>query len=225
MTENGTGRASSQYSRRLLLQLPRFYPILDALTAERRGVDTRAGASALLEAGTKILQVRHKCFISRDVIFDLEAIAEMCARRGAMLVVNDRADLARLFGAALHLGQDDLPPHAARRVTGDDAVIGFSTHNEAQLRAAEEEPVNYLALGPVFGTVSKENPDPVVGLDELRRLRPLTARPLVAIGGITRANARAVLDAGADSVAVIGDLFPEDGDLAARAEEWMRVAG
>jgi thiamine-phosphate pyrophosphorylase len=207
------------------MQLPRFYPILDALSARKHGVEIRAGAAALLEAGTKILQVRHKCFISRDVMLDIEAIAEMCARRGATLVVNDRADLARLFGAALHLGQDDLPPEVARRVTGEDIVIGFSTHNEAQLRAAALEPVNYLALGPVFGTASKDNPDPVVGLDELRRLRALTARPVVAIGGITRATARSVLEAGADSVAVIGDLFPEDGKLGARAEEWMRVAG
>jgi thiamine-phosphate pyrophosphorylase len=207
------------------MQLPRFYPILDALSARKHGVEILAGAAALLDAGTKILQVRHKCFISRDVILDLQAIAETCARRGAMLVINDRADLARLFGAALHLGQDDLPPEAARRVTGEHTIIGFSTHNEAQLRAAALEPVNYLALGPVFGTASKHNPDPIVGLDELRRLRALTARPLVAIGGITRANARSVLEAGADSVAVIGDLFPEDGKLTARAEEWMRVAG
>ena len=119
-----------------------------------------------------------------------------------------------LFAAALHLGQDDLLPSVARRVVGPDAIVGFSTHNEAQLRAASVEPVDYLALGPIFGTVTKENPDPTVGVDELRRLRPLSNRPLVAIGGITRANARQVLEAGADSVAVIGDLFPEDGNFA-----------
>jgi thiamine-phosphate pyrophosphorylase len=140
-----------------------------------------------------------------------------------MLVVNDRADLAKLFGAALHLGQEDLLPAVARRVVGSDAVVGYSTHNEAQLRAACDEPADYLALGPIFGTVTKENPDPTVGLDELRRLRPISARPLVAIGGITRANARQVLEAGADSVAVIGDLFPENGNIRARSEEWIRA--
>jgi thiamine-phosphate pyrophosphorylase len=131
--------------------------------------------------------------------------------------------LTRLMGAWLHLGQDDLPPAAARRVVGPATTVGFSTHNETQLRAACGEPVDYLALGPIFGTVTKENPDPTVGLAELRRLRPLLSRPLVAIGGISRANARQVLDAGADSVAVIADLFPEDNSIRARAEEWIRV--
>jgi thiamine-phosphate pyrophosphorylase len=105
-------------------------------------------------------------------------------------------------------------------------VIGFSTHNESQLRAAVGEPVDYVALGPVFATGSKANPDPVLGVDELRRLRPISNRDLVAIGGITRATARQVLAAGADSVAVIGDLFPEEGareELRTRTEEWLRL--
>jgi thiamine-phosphate pyrophosphorylase len=102
-------------------------------------------------------------------------------------------------------------------------MLGFSTHNEAQLRAAASEPVDYLALGPIFGTSTKLNPDPVVGVDELRRLRALTTRPLVAIGGITRANALSVLDAGADSVAVIGDLFPDDGNIRGRVEQWISL--
>jgi len=102
-------------------------------------------------------------------------------------------------------------------------MVGFSTHNEAQLRAACAEPVDYLAFGPIFGTVTKENPDPMVGLDELRRLRAISDRPLIAIGGITRANASQVLDAGADSVAVIGDLFPEDGKIEARTKEYVRL--
>jgi thiamine-phosphate pyrophosphorylase len=100
-------------------------------------------------------------------------------------------------------------------------MVGYSTHNEAQLRTACLEPADYLALGPIFGTANKENPDPIVGLAELRRLRPLSNLPLVAIGGITRANARQVLEAGADSVAVIGDLFPEDGDIQARIKEFL----
>jgi len=205
------------------LTVPAFYPILDTDAVSRRGVSAVEAARELLAAGIGILQFRHKLFYSREVFAELEAIAAMCARTGATLVVNDRADLARLTGAALHLGQDDLRPSDARRVMGVEGRIGFSTHNEAQLHAAANEPVDYVALGPIFGTGSKQNPDPIVGLDELRRLRPLTPRPMVAIGGITRANARSVIEAGANSAAVIGDLFPKDGRIGARAEEWMRL--
>jgi thiamine-phosphate pyrophosphorylase len=203
--------------------LPRFYPILDTEVALRRGIDPVNAAQETLEAGAQILQFRHKGFLSREAFSWLERIAELARTAGATLVVNDRADLAKLFGAALHLGQDDLLPSVARRVVGPDATVGYSTHNEAQLRAGCAEPVDYLALGPIFGTVTKENSDPTVGLDELHRLRPLSPYPLVAIGGITRANARQVLEAGADSVAVIGDLFPEDGKIGVRAEDWIRV--
>jgi thiamine-phosphate pyrophosphorylase len=205
------------------MTLPRFYPILDTDVALRHGIDPVHAAQEILDAGSTILQFRHKGFLSREAFVWLERIAQITQTAGAMLVVNDRADLAKLMGAALHLGQDDLPPPAARRVVGPGTTVGFSTHNEAQLRAACGEPVDYLALGPVFGTATKENPDPTVGLAELRRLRPLTNLPLVAIGGITRANARQALDAGADSIAVIGDLFPESGTIRARSQEWMRV--
>jgi thiamine-phosphate pyrophosphorylase len=201
--------------------LPKFYPILDTEVSLRRGVEPVVAAEHILEAGAKILQFRHKRFLSREAFGWLERIAELARTAGATLVVNDRADLAKLFGAALHLGQDDLPPSAARHVVGPDAIVGFSTHNEAQLRAALAEPVDYVALGPIFGTVTKENPDPTVGLDQLRRLRPLSPWPVVAIGGINRANARQVLEAGADSVAVIGDLFPEDAELWVRTKEYL----
>lgn len=203
------------------LVLPRFYPILDSHTAQRRGIDPVAAAEEILEGGARILQFRHKGFFSREIFGTMERIAALCRNAGVTFVVNDRADLARIFGAALHLGQDDLPPSAARRIVAESTLLGFSTHNREQLGAAAEEPADYLALGPVFGTVSKENPDPVVGVEGFRKLRPLSACPLVAIGGITRENAGAVLDAGADSVAVIGDLFPENGDLRGRVEEWL----
>jgi thiamine-phosphate pyrophosphorylase len=205
------------------MKLPRFYPILDTGTTLRRGVDPVDAARQILAAGASILQFRHKDFWSRQTFSTMEEIAALARDAGAMFVVNDRADFARWAGAALHLGQDDLPPAEARRLVGAETVIGFSTHNEAQLHSAAAEPVDYLALGPMFGTASKENPDPVVGLDELRRLRPLTTRPLVAIGGITRANAAQVLHAGADSIAVIGDLFPGEGTIGARIEEWLRL--
>ena len=205
--------------------VPRFYPILDTQVALKRGIDPVNAAQQSLDAGARIIQFRHKNFLSREAFGWLERIAELANAAGATLVVNDRADLAKLFGAALHLGQDDLPPSIARRVVGPNPMVGLSTHNEAQLRAACAEPADYLALGPIFGTVTKENPDPTVGLAELHRLRPLSNLPLVAIGGITRANARQVLEAGADSVAVIGDLFPEDGNIRARIKEYLGLFG
>ena len=203
-------------------ELSRFYPILDTEIAPPHGVDLIFAAGEILAGGARILQFRHKGFFSRDVFATLQRVASLCRDAGVPFVVNDRADLAVLVGAVLHLGQEDLPPAAARRITGPNTIIGFSTHNEAQLRAAVAEgTADYLALGPIFGTVSKENPDPTVGLAELKRLRPLADRPLVAIGGITRDNARAVLAAGADSVSVIGDLFAGPGNLRARTEEWI----
>ncbi len=205
--------------------LPRFYPILDTDVSLRHRIEPVNAARQILDGGARILQFRHKGFLSREAFTWLEQIAELVRAADATLVVNDRADLAKLFGAGLHLGQDDLLPSIARRVVGPDAMVGYSTHNEAQLRAACAEPADYLALGPIFGTVTKENPNPTVGLDELLRLRPLSNRPLVAIGGITRANASEVLEAGADSVAVIGDLFPEDANVSARTREWIRLLG
>jgi thiamine-phosphate pyrophosphorylase len=205
------------------MRLTSFYPILDTETAARHEIDPLAAAEQILEGGARILQFRHKGFFSRET-FDLaQRISSLCRDAGALFVMNDRGDVARLLDAALHLGQDDLSPADARRVLSDGSVIGFSTHNEAQFRAAAEQPADYLAFGPIFGTLSKLNPDPVVGLDELRRLRPLTDRSLVAIGGITRSNAHSVMEAGADSVAVIGDLYPEDGHIRGRVEEWISM--
>jgi len=131
-----------------------------------------------------------------------------------------------LLDAGLHLGQDDLTPRDARRIAGSERIIGYSSHNSAQLAAAGGEPVDYVALGPIFATGSKRNPDPVVGVAELARLRGLIEKPLVAIGGITLENAAEVLRAGADSVAVIGGLFPENAtahSLRMRMEEWVRT--
>jgi thiamine-phosphate pyrophosphorylase len=193
------------------MTLPPFYPVLDA---DR--VNAVEAAEALLEAGARILQFRHKTFFSRQAFEEASRISELCKQAGAMFVVNDRADIAKLLDAALHLGQDDLAPADARRILPAPGIIGFSTHNEQQLLAANLEPVDYLAIGPIFPTRSKLNPDPVVGLDRLRALRRLTPKPLVAIGGITRELAPQVFEAGADSVAAISDLFP-------RPEEWMAI--
>jgi len=142
-------------------------------------------------------------------------------------VVNDRADYARLLQADLHLGQDDLLPADARGMIGDEAMIGFSTHNSDQMRAAASEPVDYMAFGPVFTTASKERPDPTVGIAGLRTVRELTQKPLVAIGGITRDNAALCWSAGADSVAIIADILPNPCSpraLRDRMEEWLRLS-
>ena len=208
------------------MTLPRLYPILDSGALGRRGLSLAAAAEAFLEGGARILQMRHKGHWSRAVHEDAKQVAALCRRFGATLIVDDRADCAFLLSAGLHLGQDDLAPADARALIGPDAVIGFSSHNAAQLAAACREPVDYLALGPVFSTSSKLNPDPVVGLDEFRRCRALISKPLVAIGGITSGNARAVFEAGADAVAVIADLLPDPAtasSLRQRMEEWQAV--
>ena len=187
------------------MKLPRFYPIIDSVE----------GARAVLNAGAEIVQWRRKGPLTRQAFETAAAIAELC--RGVTFVVNDRADVAALLGAGLHLGQEDLPPAAARRLV---AMIGFSTHNREQMVAANEEPVDYHALGPIFATASKEHPDPVVGLAGLREMAGLSTRPLVAIGGITLEFAPAVIEAGAQSVAVIGAL--RGGDMEQTAREWIR---
>lgn len=210
------------------MQLPRLYPILDTATlAARGGLDLRRAARVLLAAGAEILQVRHKGHFNRDLFETTRLILSDCAAAGATLVINDRLDVAMLLaGTALHLGQTDLPPAEARRLA-PGLRIGFSTHNEAQLNdTATHGAADYLALGPVFGTTSKANPDPEVGLANLRSWRGRTAKPLVAIGGITPANARAVLAAGADSVALISALYPDpltEDSLRKRTEEWLHL--
>ncbi|MBZ5723629.1 MAG: thiamine phosphate synthase [Acidobacteriia bacterium] len=208
------------------MKLPRVYPILDTESLERRGTSLAAAAAAFLEGGAGILQIRHKQHWSREVFEAAQQVARLCREAGAMLVVNDRADFAMLLGAGLHIGQDDLAARDARRLMGGDAVVGLSSHSVTQLCAAGGEPVDYVALGPVFGTASKRNPDPVVGVEEIRRARGLVEKPLVAIGGITRENALAVLEAGADAVAVIAGLLPEVAtahSLRERMEEWQQL--
>jgi thiamine-phosphate pyrophosphorylase len=203
-----------------------FYPVLDAALLARLGIPPTIAAEAVLEAGVQTLQYRQKGFFSRDSFDDARTIADLCRSAGVLFVINDRADIAALLNAALHLGQDDLPPPDARKLLPSSSVIGFSTHNEQQLRDADREPVDYLAIGPIFQTASKEYPDPIVGLDCLRSLRAITKKPLVAIGGITRTTAGSVLEAGADSVAIIGDLIPEPCTKAAlrsRAGEWLAI--
>jgi len=209
------------------MKLPRVYPILDTQLISAKDCDAEVAACAWLDGGAAILQFRHKGPWTRHVFEQAERIAAQCRGRRAMFVVNDRADMAKLLGAGLHIGQDDLAPHDARRLVGYDAVLGYSTHNPRQIEEAADEPADYLAIGPVYATASKQKPDPVVGLEGLRTCRTLSPRPLVAIGGVTRQTASAVFAAGADTVAVIGDLLPETcsgANLRRRMEEWQQLA-
>jgi thiamine-phosphate pyrophosphorylase len=207
--------------------LPRLYPILDTGTLTRRGCEEWImAARGMLAGGAQILQIRHKGEWTAEAFAQAVAIAAECRNAGATLIVNDRADMAKLLQAGVHVGQDDLTPRDIRLVIGDEPPVGFSTHNAEQMEAAASEPVDYLAFGPIFATASKENPDPVAGMDRLAHARTLSAKPLVAIGGITRATAEAVLAAGADSVAIIGDLLPvtlSESAIRNRMEEWQRL--
>ncbi|HUO28551.1 MAG TPA: thiamine phosphate synthase [Bryobacteraceae bacterium] len=209
------------------MKLPRVYPILDTAVLAARDFPLTRAAAALIEGGAGILQLRHKQHWSRATFDDARSIARMCREAGAIFIIDDRADIAMLLEAGLHVGQDDLPPRDARRLMGPDALIGFSSHNVPQVCAAGGEPVDYVAFGPVFATQSKRNPDPVTGIEALKGCRELVEKPLVAIGGITRETAPAVWAAGADSVAVISDLVPAEltsTSLRQRMEEWQRLA-
>jgi thiamine-phosphate pyrophosphorylase len=201
------------------MQLPRLYPVLDAACfPDAAGMF--AAAEQFAAAGVTLLQYRDKSGNARRM---LEEARELRARLGAgvKFVMNDRADLCLAAGFdGLHVGQDDLSPDAARRIIGPARWLGVSTHNPEQLDEADKSSADYLAIGPVFATTSKANPDPVVGLEGVRRARELTRKPLVAIGGITRTNARSVIEAGADAVAVISDLLLDPGKS---AEEFLRI--
>jgi thiamine-phosphate pyrophosphorylase len=201
--------------------LPRLYPILDASFFQ----DIEALLSAaeeLLAGGVTLLQYRNKSANAREM---LEQARELKRRLGGSvkLIMNDRADICLAAGFdGVHVGQEDLSPQGARKVIGDRLCLGVSTHNAEQILEADETSADYIAIGPVFSTASKVNPDPVVGLDGVRKARALTQKPLVAIGGINRANCRSVIEAGADSVAVISDLMREPRKS---AEDFSRILG
>lgn len=210
-----------------MIAIPRLYPILDRALLERLRFPMIEAARVLLDGGVHLLQWRCKTPIGRDELTELDALASLCERARATLIVNDRADIAAMVNArGVHVGQQDLPPDTVRSLLGPRAIVGFSTHNLRQFTESAAYPIDYVALGPIFNTSNKENPDPVVGLDILARCCGETPRPVVAIGGITRENAAGVLAAGASSLAIIGDLFPEpckSDALRQRLTEWMRL--
>ena len=177
-------------------------------------------AEALFNAGARIIQVRNKRGSSRELLEQVERILSF-APHGAEIIVNDRLDVALIAGAGgVHLGQDDVPPVEGRRILGLDRIIGFSTHNLEQAMQAERLPVDYVAVGPIFLTATKEQPDPVVGLENLRAICQAIRKPVVAIGGIKLENAEDVLKAGATSVAVISDVLSAP-DVASRVQSWI----
>jgi len=204
-----------------MVKLPRLYPILD----RTQFADTESllhAAAELHSGGVTLLQYRNKSGNVEQMLQETRKLRHSLGS-SVKLIMNDRADLclAAEFDG-VHVGQEDLSPQSARRVIGAKLWLGVSTHNPEQLHEADATSADYLAIGPVFATSSKLNPDPVVGLEGVRRARQLTGKPLVAIGGVTRANARSVLDAGADSVAVISDLVH---DPRKSAEEFFRILG
>jgi thiamine-phosphate pyrophosphorylase len=206
--------------------LARLQAIVDVGMSERAGWAPVDLASAFLDGGARFIQVRAKQLPSGPLLDLCDAVVARAAAYGAMVIVNDRVDLARLSGASgVHVGQDDLAPAAARAQLGPGAVVGYSTHSIAQVDAARREPVTYLAVGPIFGTRTKETGYDAVGM-ALVSAAAASARgvPLVAIGGITLDTAPSVIEAGASCVAVIADLLV-GGDPQSRVGLYLRALG
>lgn len=203
----------------MVFDLPRIYPITDTTIS---GLSHSEQIERLAAGGATLIQLREKHASPRE-FYRMALDAMTIARKlGVQIIVNDRVDIAVAVNAdGVHLGQDDLPPDRARVLMGDHRIIGFSTHSLEQAIAAESLPIDYLALGPVFNTASKEKPDPVVGLSAIGRIKPQITRPLVAIGGIRLDAVSQVISAGADSVAIISDLLSAK-DITEQTREYFR---
>ena len=206
------------------LVLPRLYVILDAALLT---IPETQCARELVDAGVRLLQYRNKTAPSRELLENSRQLSAELMPRGVTLMVNDRADVAVLASASgVHVGQEDLSVEEARSIAGPDRLVGISTHNLAQLEQAARTSADYIAVGPIFSTLTKVNPDPVIGTEFLRRVRSLTDKPIVAIGGITLERAAEVVRAGADSVAVISDILraPNPGERAHEFIEKLKAA-
>jgi thiamine-phosphate pyrophosphorylase len=202
----------------LRIKLPKLYPITDARLS---GLSHAEQVRRLSAGGATFIQLREKHLAPREFYHEAEEALRVARSLGVRLIINDRVDIAlALHADGVHLGQDDLPPEAARGLLGEEAIIGFSTHSVEQASVAARLPIDYLAIGPIFETSSKEKPDPIAGLEGLRRVREITGEiPLVAIGGIRLENVGEVLKAGADSIAVISLLLAEPPEIEARTRE------
>ena len=188
--------------------LPKVYPISDVGLS---GLPHAKQIELLSDGGATFIQLREKLLSPFEFFQQATVAVESARKRGVQVIINDRVDIALAVKAdGVHLGQDDLPPEAARRVLGAEATIGYSTHNLEQVRRALTLPIDYLAIGPIFSTISKSDTEPVLGLEGLRAVRNLVSKlPIVAIGGITHKNAHTVIEAGATSVAVISTLLSD----------------
>jgi thiamine-phosphate pyrophosphorylase len=200
------------------LVLPRLYVILDAALLR---ISAKECAKSLIDAGVRLIQYRNKRASGRELFETSSELAEYLNPLEVQFIVNDRVDVAALAGAGgVHVGQDDLGVEQARQVMGEGKWVGISTHNPGQFRSALETSAEYIAVGPIFATGSKENPDPVVGVGFVREARAMTDKPIVAIGGITLEQAAEVIEAGADSVAIIGDILGAE-NVGKRARQYV----
>ena len=200
-------------------EIPKIYPITDVRLS---GLSQTEQAKRLTDGGARIIQFREKYLGPNEWFDDACKAVDRCRQNNVISIVNDRVDIALAVGAdGVHLGQTDLPPDAARRVLGHDAVIGYSTHTLEQVRNALEFDIDYLAFGPIFATTTKDDPDAVVGLDLLRSVREIIGNmPLVAIGGIDLENAGSVFAAGADSTAVVRAIVADGSAISERFREF-----
>ncbi|MCM3900998.1 MAG: thiamine phosphate synthase [Pyrinomonadaceae bacterium] len=201
----------------MLFRETRIYPLTDARLS---GLSHAEQVIRLSDGGANLIQLREKDLTPREFFKQAQEASQIARRRGVRIVINDRVDMALAVEAdGVHLGQEDFPPEAARRLLGDRAIIGVSTHNVEQARRASRLPVNYLAIGPIFTTSSKSNSEPAVGLDGLRNVRDAIGNfPLVAIGGISHENAQDVLESGADVVAVLSALLANSNEVTERTK-------
>jgi thiamine-phosphate pyrophosphorylase len=206
--------------------LPRLYAIVDAQVLAKHEVALATFAGELRAAGVSLVQYRDKLGSPQAILHSATLLQNALAGTSCRLIMNDRADLAVLARFdGVHVGQGDLSPEDARRVAGASRWVGVSTHTDEQVRAADQTTADYIAIGPVFSTTTKADAENPAGLEGVRRARALTRKPLVAIGGITRANARSVIDAGADSVAVISSLLVPGESTEKVARDFLELLG
>ena len=205
------------------LRLPAIYPITDTRIS---GLSHAEQVEQLIDGGATLIQLREKTASPDEFYKSAKDAVDIAHEHGVKIIINDRVDIAMAVGAdGLHLGQDDLPPSEARKLLGDAAIIGISTHHLIQAIAAKNEPVDYIAIGPIFSTLTKHDPDPVVGLERLREIcSNIPGFPLVAIGGIDETNFRDVLAAGAHSAAMISAVLRPSNSIAANYQHQSSLA-
>lgn len=204
-----------------MFSLPKIYPITDTKLS---GISHVEQVQRLVAGGAEFIQLREKS-LSAGAFYEqaVECVA-IAHENGSRIIINDRADIALAAKAdGVHLGQDDLSPREARVLLGEKAIIGFSTHSIEQARRAAELPIDYVAIGPIFATATKENPEPIVGLDGLSAVRSITKLPVVAIGGISETNILSVFDTGADSAAIIGSIMSDPENISANMARFTRL--